>query len=99
MMASLICQVVGSLLTGVTGLPGLGVSHLLGHLLTSFSTHAHIIHIPAHIIQTPAHIIQQTYLVGLIHVATGRFPEQQEGKSQVQSTLNRLLISHLLKHH
>lgn len=76
MMASLICQVVGSLLTGVTGLPRLGVSHLLGHLLTPFSTHAHII-------QSPAHIIQQTYLVGLIHVATGRFPEQQEGNSQV----------------
>lgn len=98
-MASLICQVFGSLLIGVTGLPGLGVSHLLGHLLTSFSTHSHIIHIPAHIIQTPAHIIQQTYSVGLIHVATRRFPEQQEGESQVQSTLNPLLMSHLVKHH
>lgn len=92
MMASLICQVVGSLLTGVTELPGLGISHFLGHLLTSFSTHVHIIHIPAH-------IIQQTYLVGLIHVATGRLPEQQEGKSQVQITLNCLFMSHLLKHH
>lgn len=83
MMAAFTCQVVG-LLLAVTGVPRLGVSHHLGHVITSPST--------------PAHIIQQTCLVEFIHVVVTSLPEQQEGKTEVQSTLNLLLMSYLLKY-